>query len=144
VACCPFLDARRELRPICDQKTAIDLGTHNATVGCWMIEATQQCGGKKLPGVLQLGNLFVESVEAPSSNRVPLGDGRCMQDPVDLIQNEAGVLQQADEDKPAEGLCSIAALSRLSFVRGKQTASLVVTDGGRSDLCPVGDLADGK
>jgi hypothetical protein len=139
-----FLDASRELRPICDQKTAIDLGTHNPTVGCWMIEATPQCSGKKLPGVLELGDLFVKSVEAPSSNRLPLGNGCCMQDPVDLIQGQAGVLQQADEDKPAEGLCSITALSRPSLVRKKETASLVVPDSGRRHLCPVGDVADGQ
>jgi hypothetical protein len=109
-----------------------------------MIEATPQCGGKEISGVLELGNLFVKSVEAPSSNRLPLGNGCCMQDSVDLIQGEAGVLQQADEHKPAEGLGSITALSRLSLVRREEAASLVVTDRGRGDIRPVGDLADGQ
>ena len=89
-----------------------------------MIEPAPQRRGKDIPGVLQLGDLLVETLESPSSNGLPLADRGCSQDPVDLIQGQAGVLQQADEHEPAEGLGAVPALPRLSPVRGKQAASL--------------------
>ena len=75
-----------------------------------MIESAPQRRGKEILGVLQLGDLFVENVEAPSSNGLPLGDRGCSQDPVDLVQGQAGVLQQADEYEPAECLGAVPAL----------------------------------
>jgi hypothetical protein len=61
--------------------------------------------------MLQLDDLLVQNVEAPSSDGLPLGDCGCAQDPVDLVQGQAGVLQQADEYEPAERLGAVAALS---------------------------------
>lgn len=61
--------------------------------------------------MLQLGELFVENGEAPSSYGLPVGGRGCSQDAVDFVQGQAGVLQQADEYEPAECLGAIAALS---------------------------------
>lgn len=134
----------RELSLLSDREATINLGTHLLTFGGWMIEPASQRRGKEVPGVLQLGDLLVQNVEALSSNGLPLGDRGRSQDPVDLVQGQAGVLQQADEDEPAERLGAIAALSRLSPVGGKEAASLVVTDRGGGDARSQGDFADGQ
>jgi hypothetical protein len=92
-------------------EATIDLGTHLLTVSSRMIESAPERGSKEVPGVLHLGDLFVENIEAPSSNGLPLGDRGRSQDPVDLVQGQAGVLQQADEYEPAECLGAVSALS---------------------------------
>lgn len=94
-----------------DRQATIDLGTHLLTVSGRVIESAAQRRGKEVPGVFQLGELFVDNGQAMSGNGLPVGDRGCSQDPVDLVQGQAGVLQQADECEPTECLGAVAALS---------------------------------
>ena len=65
-----------------------------------------------------------------------------MQDAIDLIEVEAGVLEHADEHEPSDRLGPIPALARHPGIRVHQAPTFVVPDrrGGEADL--GADLAD--
>jgi hypothetical protein len=83
-------------------ESAVDLGAHDRAVGCRVVVPAPQCGGQQHPGVLQLGDLFIEGRQAVAGDRLPLGRRGGAEDSPDLVEGQARVLHHADEDEAAQ------------------------------------------
>jgi hypothetical protein len=93
---------------------------------------------------LELGDLLVEGAESPSGDCLPFGHGGGVEDSVDFVEGQTGVLEHADEHELPESLGSIAALAGLSGVGAEQSPAFVVADGRGGDVSAFGYFADGE
>jgi hypothetical protein len=92
--------------------------------------------------MLKVGDLVIERAEALAGDGLPFVHSDSVEDSVDLVEGQAGVLEHADEDKPAEGLGSIAPLARLAGVWTEESLTFVVAHDGGGDLSPLSHLTD--
>lgn len=96
------------------------------------------------PGSVQAFDLVVERGEAPTGNRLPRIDFAGVEDTIDLVEAEAGVLEDVNEHEPPDRPLPVAALPRYSGVGLHQPSALVVPDGRGSQSDPGADLTDGQ
>src|SRR5665213_2920993 len=96
-----------------------------------MVESAEQRTGEVSPGLLQCGDLLVESLQSACGYGLPFADVSSIQDRGDVSQGEPRVLEHAHEDRP------LAALS-MAFGR-KGDARLAAR---LSDLCSGDTVLD--
>jgi hypothetical protein len=125
-------------------EAAVDLGTHDAAVGGGVVVTAKQGALEVGPGALQAFDVGVERGEAPTGDRLPRVDLTGVEDTIDLVEVEAGVLEHANEDQPPDRLFPVATLPRHSGVGLYQPSALVVADRGGGQPDPGPDLADGQ
>ena len=125
-------------------QAAVDLGAHGRTVSRRMVEPAIERGREQFAGALKFDDLLVEEVQPAAGDGLPLRGRGGVQDAVDVVESQSGVLQKADEDEPAQRLVPIPALTGLPGVGAQQAAPLVVPDRGRGHVRLLGELADGE
>jgi hypothetical protein len=125
-------------------ETSVDLGAHDLAVGERMVVSAQQGALEVLPGALQPADLVREGGEAFAGDQFPLCNGLGVEETVDVVERQAGVLQHADEDQPSERIDSVPSLPRDSDGGSQETSALVVAHGGGGNTGADRDLADGK
>jgi len=128
---------------LADRKSPVDLGPHHLAVCCRVVESAEQCTGKVGPGLLQCGDLLVESFQPAGGYGLPFADVSSIQHRGDISQGQPRVLEHAHEDQPPEGHGSISALPGRSSIGHDQAEAFVVPDRRRSDVRTFGDLPDG-
>ena len=137
---CPVARAFSCLRA----EAPVDLGAHDAAVGGGMVVAAQQGAVEVGAGALQAFDLGIERGEAATGDRLPRPDVAGVEDAVDLVEIEAGVLEHADEDEPPDSCLSVAPLAREPSIGLHQASAFVVPDRGGGQPNPGPDLADGQ
>ena len=125
-------------------KAAVDLGAHDSAFSCGVVVAAQQGAFEVVAGALEAFDLCVEGGEATAGDCFPLFDGDGVEDAIDLVEVEAGVLEHADENKPPDCLGPVAALARHPGVSMHQPSAFVVADGGSGQADPGPNLADAQ
>jgi hypothetical protein len=88
--------------------------------------------------------MFVEDLEAAAGDGFPFRHRGGVQDAVDVVETQPGVLQHADEDESTQRLGPVSAPPRLPCVGVQEAAALVVADRGGGHVGLLGHLADGE
>ncbi len=92
-------------------EATVDLSADDLAVGRRMVVTAEQGAVEVGAGSLQAFDLCVECDEATPTDRLPVLDVFGAEDPGDVVERQAGVLQHADEDQPAQRGLPVAALS---------------------------------
>lgn len=122
----------------------VDLGAHDAALGGGVIVAAEQGAFEVDAGALKAFDLGIEHGEAATGDRLPRLEIVGVEDAIDLLEVEAGILEHADEHKLADGLRSVAPLARHPHVSLHKPSAFVVADRGSGQSDPGPDLADGQ
>jgi hypothetical protein len=121
----------------------VDLGTHDGALGQWVVETAQQRRLEIFPSVLEAGDLFVEGVEPAPADGLPLTDVGGVDDALDVVERQPGVLQHPDEDQPSQCGGEVPTLPGAAGIGPEEPASLVIPDGRGRHAGAAGQLADG-
>ena len=66
-------------------QSTIDFSTHDLAVCRRVVIPAKQCAGKVVTGLLQCGDLVVQSFESLPGDGLPLGNARCFEDSGDVV-----------------------------------------------------------
>lgn len=123
-------------------EATVDLIVHDSTLIEGMIEAAEQRRGEEVPRVVESGDVFVEVGEALASDLLPRVVVVSIENSLDVVKGEAGVLQHLHEHHTTHRRPLVAALPRHAGVGYRQLSAFVVPQRRRGDTDHLGDLPD--